>query len=165
MLSLADTHGIAKYARKYIRRYTHTRTHKKKHADNQQTTFTHFGENKRLHLQSSEQNCYIISVWVILKAIFTSLLTSSFEPYLFGLAQCSCGQKKRLAKALVMAPFPKPLLCHSILKDPIPKLHLSHYTMKGFVKGYGFTIGLSQVFFKASVKPHPCHSILKDPFC
>jgi len=27
-LALADTHGIAKYARTYIRRYTHTRTHK-----------------------------------------------------------------------------------------------------------------------------------------
>jgi len=29
-LSLANTHGIAKYARTYIRRYTHTRTHKNK---------------------------------------------------------------------------------------------------------------------------------------
>jgi len=72
-LSLADTHGIAKYARIYIQRYTHTRTHKnKKHKkrkrkkkddvnDNQQTTVTHFGENKRLHLESSKQNYYIIS--------------------------------------------------------------------------------------------------------
>jgi len=63
-----------------------------------------------------------------------------------------------------MVPFPKSLLCHSILKDPLSKLHLSHYTMKGFVKGYGFTIGLSQVLSKASVKPHPCRSILIDPF-
>jgi len=28
---------------------------------NQQTTVTHFGENKRLHLESSKQNYYIIS--------------------------------------------------------------------------------------------------------
>jgi len=95
----------------------------------------------------------------------TTRLTSSLEPCLFGLAQCLFGLKKRLAKALVMAHFPKPLRCHSILKDPLPKLHLSHYTMKGVVKGYGFTIDLSQVFSKASVKPHPCNSILKDPFC
>jgi len=30
MISLADTHGIAKYARTYIQRYTHKRTHKNK---------------------------------------------------------------------------------------------------------------------------------------
>jgi len=65
-LSLADTHGIAKYARTCIRRYTHTQ--KKKHKnkkrcnDNPQTTATHFGVNKRLHLESSKQNCYIISL-------------------------------------------------------------------------------------------------------
>ena len=41
--------------------------------DNQQTTVTHFGENKRLHLESSKQNYYIISFWAIIKAIFTSL--------------------------------------------------------------------------------------------
>ena len=29
--------------------------------DNQQTTVTYFGENKRLHLESSKQNYYIIS--------------------------------------------------------------------------------------------------------
>ena len=34
---------------------------KKKKNDNQQTTVTHFGENKRLHLESSKQNYYIIS--------------------------------------------------------------------------------------------------------
>ena len=77
-LSLADTHGIAKYARTYIRRYTHTRTHKEKERkrrcnDNQQTTVTHFGENRRLHLESSKQNYYIISLWVVIKAIFTWL--------------------------------------------------------------------------------------------
>jgi len=84
-LSLADTHEIAKYARTYTQRYTHTRTHKnKKHKkkggkkrwcnNNPQTTVTHFSENKRLHLESSNQNYYIISLWVIIKAIFTSLL-------------------------------------------------------------------------------------------
>ena len=61
-LSLADTHGIAKYARTYVRRYTHTRTHENKthtkkektrrRNDNQQTTVTHFSENKRLHLDN-----------------------------------------------------------------------------------------------------------------
>ena len=30
--------------------------------DNQQTTVTLFGENKRLHLESSKQNYYIISL-------------------------------------------------------------------------------------------------------
>ena len=80
-LSLAVTHRIAKYARTYIRRYTRTRTRKnKKHRkkrkqkrrcnDNQQTTVTHFGKNKRLHLESSKQNCYIISLWVIIEAVF-----------------------------------------------------------------------------------------------
>ena len=71
-LSLANTHGMAKYARTYIQRYTHTRTHKKKKQkekkekkrcnDNQQTTVTHFGENKRLHLESSKQNYYVFSL-------------------------------------------------------------------------------------------------------
>jgi len=79
---LTDTHGIAKYARTYIQRYTHTRTHKNKTknkkgekkrrcSDHQQITVTHFGENKRLHLESSKQNYYyIISLRVIIKAIF-----------------------------------------------------------------------------------------------
>ena len=71
---MADTHGIAKHARTYIQRYTHTRTFKKKTKnkqkrggkkgrcnDNQQMTVSHFGENKRLHLESSKQNYYIIS--------------------------------------------------------------------------------------------------------
>ena len=34
------------------------------------TTVTHLGENKRLHLESSKQNYYIISLWVMMKAIF-----------------------------------------------------------------------------------------------
>jgi len=38
--------------------------------DNQQITVIHFGENKRLHLESSKQNYYIISLWAIIKAIF-----------------------------------------------------------------------------------------------
>jgi len=40
--------------------------------DNQQITVSHFGEHKRLHLESSKQNYYIISLWEIIKAIFTS---------------------------------------------------------------------------------------------
>ena len=40
--------------------------------DNQQITVSHFGEHKRLHLESSEQNYYIISLRAIIKAIFTS---------------------------------------------------------------------------------------------
>ena len=41
--------------------------------DNQQITVSHFGEHKRLHLESSKQNYSIISVRTIIKAIFTSL--------------------------------------------------------------------------------------------
>jgi len=73
---LADTHGIAKYARPYIQRYTHTRTHKNQTKNknrknggkkrrcngNQQITVTHFGENKRLRLESSKQNYHILSL-------------------------------------------------------------------------------------------------------
>jgi len=33
----------------------------RRYDNNQQTTVTHFGENKRLHLESSKQNYYIIS--------------------------------------------------------------------------------------------------------
>jgi len=67
-LSLADTHGIAKYARTYIQRYTHTHTHtpkqkpqkkkkeKRRCNDNQQTAVTHFGENKRCTLRVSNKN-------------------------------------------------------------------------------------------------------------
>ena len=38
---------------------------------NQQTSVTHFDENKRLHLESSKQNYYIVSLWAIIKAIFS----------------------------------------------------------------------------------------------
>jgi len=77
-LSLADTHGIAKYARTCIQRCTHTRTHenkkegekKRRFNDNQQITVIHFGENRRLHLESAKQNYYIISFWAIIKANF-----------------------------------------------------------------------------------------------
>jgi len=41
--------------------------------DNQQITVSHFGEHKRLHLENSKQNYYIISLRAIIKAIFTSL--------------------------------------------------------------------------------------------
>jgi len=71
-LSSAETHGIAKYARTNIQGYTHTHTQKQKTQqhqkqkqkckDIQQTTVTHFGENKRLHLEISKHNCYIISL-------------------------------------------------------------------------------------------------------
>jgi len=40
--------------------------------DNQQITVSHFGEHKRLHLESSKQNYYIISLRAIIKSIFTS---------------------------------------------------------------------------------------------
>jgi len=35
-------------------------------------TVSHFGEHERLHLESSKQNYYIISLRAIIKAIFTS---------------------------------------------------------------------------------------------
>jgi len=41
--------------------------------DNQQTAVTIFSQNNRPHLESSKQNYYIISLWAIIKAIFTSL--------------------------------------------------------------------------------------------
>ena len=55
--------------------HTHTKKTRKKGEkrrcnDNQQITVTHFGENRRLHLESSKKNYYIISLWVIIKAIF-----------------------------------------------------------------------------------------------
>ena len=46
--------------------------------DNRQITVSHFGEDKRLHLESSKQNYYIISLRAIIKAIFTS---PSENPY------------------------------------------------------------------------------------
>jgi len=57
--------------RTHIHTEIHTHTHtqkqkgkkeKKRWNDTQQTTVTHLSENKRLHLQSSEQNYYIISL-------------------------------------------------------------------------------------------------------
>ena len=52
--------------------------------DNKQITASHFCEHKRLHLESSKQNYYIISLWVIIKAIFipkieTHLSTMSLD--------------------------------------------------------------------------------------
>jgi len=53
--------------------HTHTHTHKKNHKknaksekkkrrcnDSQQITVTHLGENKRLHLESSKRNYFIV---------------------------------------------------------------------------------------------------------
>jgi len=65
-----------------LRRYTQTRTPKKntkkKYNYNQQTIVTHFGENQRLHLERSKQNHYIISLWVIIKAIFIYTNTHNY---------------------------------------------------------------------------------------
>ena len=44
--------------------------------NNQQITVSHFGEHKKLHLESSKQHYYIISSRAIIKAIFTSLQVS-----------------------------------------------------------------------------------------
>ena len=41
--------------------------------NNQQITVSHFGEYKRLHLESSKQNYYIISLRAIIKTIFNSM--------------------------------------------------------------------------------------------
>jgi len=43
----------------------------------QQTTVTHLGQNQRLHLESSKQNYYIISLQAIIKAIFIQSLILS----------------------------------------------------------------------------------------
>jgi len=75
-MGLPNTH-----AHTYRASETHTHAHTKKIPkkrrcdDNQQTTVTHFGENNRLHFESSKQSYCIISLWVIIKAIFTSLAT------------------------------------------------------------------------------------------
>ena len=51
---------------------------------NQQITVSHFGEHKRLHLESSKQNYYIISLTsLILIAFITG--NSSLEPLIEGL--------------------------------------------------------------------------------
>jgi len=43
--------------------HAHTKTkNTKKINDNQHSTVTHFGENKGLHLENSQQNYYIISL-------------------------------------------------------------------------------------------------------
>ena len=60
----------------HVHTYTHTKKNQKKGGgerrcnDNEQITVTHLGEPKRLRLESSKQNDYIISLWVIIKAIF-----------------------------------------------------------------------------------------------
>ena len=59
-MELPNTH-----AHTYGDIHTHTHTQKQKgkkgkKMDNQQTTVTHLGENKRLRLENSKQNCYII---------------------------------------------------------------------------------------------------------
>jgi len=46
-LSLADTHGIAKYARTYIRNYTHTRTQKTSGKSRKKKGKKERGEKKR----------------------------------------------------------------------------------------------------------------------
>jgi len=50
-----------------LHNYTHTHTHTHTHT----ITVSHFCEHKRLHLESSKQNYYIISLRAIIKAIFT----------------------------------------------------------------------------------------------
>ena len=48
-------------------------------------TVSHFGEHKRLHLECSKIYYYIISLRVIIKAIFTSLFPKHFDSTAFGL--------------------------------------------------------------------------------
>jgi len=72
-MELPNTHAHT-YGNTPTHAHRKTKNTKKKWRcnDNQQTTVTHFGDNDRLHLESSKQNYYIISLWVIIKAIFTS---------------------------------------------------------------------------------------------
>ena len=48
----------------------------------QSANHSHFGEHKRLHLESSKQNYYIISLRAIIKAIFTTTPWCLFLPVL-----------------------------------------------------------------------------------
>jgi len=41
--------------------------------DIQQTTVTHFGENKKMHLESSKQNYHVMSFWAIMKAFLINV--------------------------------------------------------------------------------------------
>ena len=72
---------------------------------------THFGENKRVQLESSKQNYYIISFWAILKAIFTS---------------GACG----LAKRASLRPFGSHMCCSHRHQPPIAQLY-PHRTHDG----------------------------------
>ena len=68
--------------------HTHTqkpKTQKKKRRcnDNQQTTVTHFGENKRLHFESFKQNYYIFLYEMMMIAFIT--FKSSLVPLFEGL--------------------------------------------------------------------------------
>jgi len=70
--------------------------------DNQQTTVTHFGENKILHLESSKQNYCIISFWAIIKleTIFThtsrhsAVHNTSTCPWIYGGDNASCSSSR-----------------------------------------------------------------------
>jgi len=85
--------------------------------DNQQTIITHFGENKRLHLESSKQNYYFISVLAIIKAIFIHtrkpfdffMCSSSLHCYLVGKPT---SRISHLAPVLHLSPAP----CHSMTR-------------------------------------------------
>ena len=69
----------------YTEIHTHTHTQKQKMTQKRKkegvTTISkpqspHFGEHKRLHLESSKQNYYIISLRVIIKAILIQVGSS-----------------------------------------------------------------------------------------
>ena len=47
---------------KYDKKIKRKKGRKRRYNENQQPTVTHIGENKRLHLESSKQNYYIISL-------------------------------------------------------------------------------------------------------
>jgi len=64
------------------------------HNCDQQITVSHFGEHKRLHLESSKQNYYIISLRAIIKAIFIcseeALRTLTMAPCVVAERMLSC---------------------------------------------------------------------------
>jgi len=56
------------------------------------SALTHFGENKRLHLEKSKQNCYIISLWATKKAIFIHACVCERESSCVCVSVCGCGR-------------------------------------------------------------------------
>jgi len=83
---LALVTGVGGYVLAGVEKTVFSFEKSKRCDDNQQITVSHFSKHKRLHLESSKQNYYIFSSRTIIKAIFTSHLSTKRvlrkEPFL-----------------------------------------------------------------------------------